>query len=81
MKKKVIAFSIAVLFVSAGTVALATSNVDEEKDFNFKEMLPYMQQMHPDVSDEQLEEMYNNCHANGKREMMNGNMGKMMENR
>ncbi|WP_280771460.1 CUE domain-containing protein [Salipaludibacillus daqingensis] len=31
---------------------------------DFQEMLPFMQQMHPDSSEDDLKAMYNTCHGN-----------------
>ncbi|MCD8500605.1 MAG: hypothetical protein LRY71_01645 [Bacillaceae bacterium] len=65
MKKKVIALSVATLILSVGTVAFASSNDENFGRRNFDEMLPRMQEMHPDFTESELEEMYNNCHGEG----------------
>ncbi|QOY36864.1 hypothetical protein AWH56_004210 [Anaerobacillus isosaccharinicus] len=78
MKKKVIAVLTATsLVLGIGSVALANSDNDVFENFNFKDMLPFMQEMHPDLEEEQLEEMYNRCHGEGG--MMQGKMGGMMQ--
>jgi hypothetical protein len=78
MKKKLIALvTTTALVLGIGTAALANSDSDVFEKFNFKEMLPFMQEMHPDLDEEQLEEMYERCHGEGG--MMNGRMGGMMQ--
>ncbi|MCT8137734.1 hypothetical protein H1D32_08160 [Anaerobacillus sp. CMMVII] len=77
MKKKMIAAVTATaLVLGIGSVALANSD-DVFENFNFKDMLPFMQEMHPDLEDEELEEMFNRCH--GEDGMMQGRMGGMMQ--
>lgn len=62
MRKKIILTMAALaLVLSVGTAAYAQS----EGSFNFGQMLPYMKQMHPDLSTEQLQDMYNSCHGTG----------------
>ena len=39
--------------------------------FNFQEMKPLMEKVHPDLSTQELEQMYNSCHGEGG--MMQGN--------
>ncbi|MDG5788975.1 hypothetical protein QA612_16075 [Evansella sp. AB-P1] len=80
MKKKLIAFSVAVLVLSVGTVGFAASNSEEGKTFNFSDMLPFMEKMHPEADEEQLEEMYNNCHGDGGMMSSNSNGGMMNSN-
>ncbi len=76
MKKKLIAVVTATtLVLGIGTVAMANSDGETFTNFNFHDMLPFMQKMHPSMNDEQLEEMYNRCHEDGG--MMNG-MDNMM---
>lgn len=78
MKKKIIAaITATTLVLGIGTVALANSDSEVFDNFSFKNMLPFMQQMHPDMDEEQLEEMYNSCHGEGG--VMNGNNGGMMQ--
>ncbi|OIJ15649.1 hypothetical protein BKP35_01245 [Anaerobacillus arseniciselenatis] len=67
MKKKlIVAITTTALVLGLGTVTLANS--DSEVFGNFKDMLPFMQQMHPDLNEDQLEQMYIACHGeNGQR--------------
>jgi hypothetical protein len=73
MKKK-LAIGIltgAMLLGGAGTFAFAQSNEDANGVFNFEQMKPHMQEVHPDLSTQELEQMYNSCHGEGG--MMQGN--------
>lgn len=67
MKKKLIGLLIVVLIIGAGTMAFAQGNGEGEGEgaglFNFGQMLPFMQQMHPNLSVEQLKEMFEACHG------------------
>ncbi len=78
MKKKLIAaLTATALVLGVGTLTLASSENDVLDGVNFKEMLPFMQKMHPDLDEKQLEEMFDRCH--GEDGMMNGEMGGMMK--
>jgi len=48
--------SLSVIF-GVGTTVWAGTQSD-----SFQDMLPFMQQMHPNYSENDLKEMYNNCH-------------------
>ncbi|BCG60444.1 FAD/FMN-containing dehydrogenase [Paenibacillus sp. URB8-2] len=78
MKKTWIVLAAVTMVFALGTAVYAAT----DKDKGFQEMLPQMKQMHPDVSEQQLQEMYNNCKSNGKgmSGMMNGEAGGMMGN-
>lgn len=77
MKKKLItAIATTALVLGIGTVALANSDSEVFENFSFKDKLPFMQQMHPDLDETQLEEMYKACH--GENGMMRGNGTGMM---
>ncbi|ADU31303.1 CUE domain-containing protein [Evansella cellulosilytica] len=73
MKKIIIGVVALGLVFGIGTSVVAYST--DEGFPNFKEMLPFMQQMHPDWSDEELEAMYRSCHGNGEN-----NRGMMRQN-
>ncbi|MEQ6390262.1 hypothetical protein RZN22_13190 [Bacillaceae bacterium S4-13-58] len=63
MKKWIGAIVITGVLVSGSTMVFAAEN---EKDvFNFVEMLPFMQEMHPDMSTNELQDMYTDCHGTG----------------
>lgn len=82
MKKLLMGGAVTALLLigSIGAVWAAeyvTPKVPDEKTFN--EMLPFMKEMHPGVSDETIKEMYNSCHSNGGM-MGNGGSAGMMGN-
>ncbi|QIZ67754.1 hypothetical protein HF500_11270 [Geobacillus subterraneus] len=47
------------LALGAGTVVLADTN----GPLTFDQMLPHMKSMHPNLSEQQLQDMYNACHG------------------
>ena len=53
----------------AGTVVFANSGGEGEDRgvFSFGRMLPFMQEHHADLSEEELEAMYEACHGSGSR--------------
>lgn len=78
MKKVWIVLAAVAMVFALGTAVYAAT----DKDSGFNQMLPQMKQMHPDVSEQQLQEMYNNCSSNGSgmSGMMNGGGNGMMGN-
>ncbi|WP_226037610.1 hypothetical protein [Aquibacillus saliphilus] len=71
MKKIIISIVTGVVILGgAGTYAFAETN--EDGFFNFNEMKPYIEQMHPDFSTEEQEAMFNNCH--GENGFMQNNL-------
>lgn len=78
MKKLVTGAFTAVLLLGLGTGVMAASDQIACKVSDFKEMLPFMQQKHPDLSEKQLKEMHKDCAAKMKKEtntdcMLNNN--------
>ena len=83
LKRKIVVgmLTAGLAFGAVGTVALAKELPSKEsiqelfKDGipSFKEMLPFMKQMHPNLNDQQLENMYQSCHSKGGK-------GGMMQN-
>jgi len=66
MKKTLIGgIILLVLTLGAGAVVYAA---EEDGILNFGQMLPHMQQKHPDMTTEQLNEMYKSCHGTGGAE-------------
>jgi uncharacterized protein YxeA len=64
MMKKILIGIMSLAFVlGAGTFALAQTDESGEATLNFKEMLPFMKEMHPDFSDDELQQMYKACHG------------------
>jgi hypothetical protein len=50
----------------------STSNGTNNGRGTFEEMLPYAKEMHPDLTEQEIKDMYNNCHANNGRGNNNG---------
>ncbi|MBP1931113.1 FAD/FMN-containing dehydrogenase [Ammoniphilus resinae] len=76
MKKFLFGGIVASLLLMGGIgAAWAAENVTPNvPDQNFfEEMLPFMKQMHPGMSEESYKEMYNYCHSNGGPAGMMGN--------
>ncbi|WP_284140819.1 MULTISPECIES: CUE domain-containing protein [unclassified Virgibacillus] len=70
MKKKMVGIVLAATLVfGIGNIAFAHGNNNLE-GWSFEEMLPFMKEMHPNVQDEQLEQMYQNCHGNWQQSPM-----------
>ncbi len=64
MARTIIVLVVAVLLlVAAGTAALAHGGGRNSGTFTFSEMLPFMQEHHPNWSEEELREMYDTCHG------------------
>lgn len=72
MKKIILTILSAAFVLGAGTAVFAANEGTEEGIFNFEKMKPQMQEMHPDFSDQQLDDMYNSCHgADGEQNAQN----------
>ncbi|MNC46193.1 hypothetical protein D3C76_1180790 [compost metagenome] len=78
MKKIWLGLITAVLIMGIGTAGVYASSVDNNKSSDnegfFEQMLPFAKKMHPDLSDQQIKEMFNNCH-NGDGTGAKGMMG------
>ncbi|KJB86494.1 hypothetical protein AZ66_18555 [Paenibacillus sp. E194] len=73
MKNKFIAIvGATVLTLGIGTAVYAA----DVNPGTFKDMLPFMKEMHPNMNDSELEQMYNNCH----QRRGNSNYQGMMQN-
>lgn len=68
MKRRWLALGIAVLLLALGSAGYAAVKEDAE----FTHMLPFMRQMHPNMTGQQYEEMYQSCHANRAVVQMKG---------
>ncbi|AZS15500.1 FAD/FMN-containing dehydrogenase [Paenibacillus lutimineralis] len=67
MKKFWIGFGVLLLVMGIGSAGAyaASANNGNNSGF-FENMLPFAKQIHPDLSNEQIEQMYNNCNkSNG----------------
>ncbi|WP_458411922.1 hypothetical protein ACNQFZ_13820 [Schinkia sp. CFF1] len=75
MKRKLLVGMISGAFIlGAGSLVFAATNSDGEGIFNFKQMQPYIEQMHPNLTTEQQKEMFDACHGQGgMMENFNGN--------
>ncbi|WP_077214771.1 hypothetical protein [Bacillus dakarensis] len=63
MKRKLFAGIFSAAFIlGAGTLTFAASN---DGIFDFEEMKPYMEEMHPDLTEEEQKEMFEACHGEG----------------
>ncbi|MGG1614513.1 FAD/FMN-containing dehydrogenase [Paenibacillus phoenicis] len=92
MKKLWIGIATMALVMGIGTAgayaATAENGTEDSGKVNnqstFEQMLPHAKQMHPDLSEEQIREMYNSCHGgngSGAKGMMNNTqMGSNMMN-
>lgn len=65
MKKYVLILALVVVLALAGTALAQAVTADNPSGWNFGQMLPFMQQMHPDLNTDQLREMYEDCHGTG----------------
>ncbi|AIQ64106.1 MULTISPECIES: hypothetical protein [Paenibacillus] len=77
MKKLWIGLSALVLVMGIGTSGAyaTTANNDNNGSSFFEKMLPFAKQIHPNLSEEQIKQMYDNCNtSNGK------GMSGMMQN-
>lgn len=77
MKKFAVGMLSAALIIGAGTAVFAAENGSSSKGLNFEQMLPFMQKMHPNLSNGELNQMYKSCNGNGG--MMNTTNGKTMD--
>ena len=61
MKKKLISFGIVVVLVlGIGNAVYANGS---DNGWSFEEMLPFMKEMHPEMNEQQMEQMYQDCHG------------------
>ncbi|ESU31255.1 hypothetical protein G3A_17910 [Bacillus sp. 17376] len=75
MKKLSLSFLGAALILGASTAAFAEEGTEGKGTFNFGQMKPLIEKMHPNLSDEEVKQMYNNCHGtNGSMPSKNFNM-------
>lgn len=64
MKKKIISIVItSILVLGIGNVVLAQGN-STDNSRSFKNMLPHMKEVHPEMNEQQMEQMYQDCHGN-----------------
>lgn len=63
MKKTALTLFSATLILGASTSVFAEETNDGKGTFNFGQMKPMMEKMHPDLSKEELKQMYIDCHG------------------
>ncbi|WP_045519407.1 hypothetical protein [Neobacillus niacini] len=80
MKKWAIGILSSALILGAGTAVFAAGTNNPGDGNSFEKMLPFMQEMHPDSSKEDLQEMYNSCHKDGGMMDRNNQEGMNSEN-
>ncbi|SFA60118.1 hypothetical protein SAMN05216169_11033 [Anoxybacillus pushchinoensis] len=69
------------VLVSAFVLATAVFAASKNDNKDWKEMLPMMKQMHPNLSEEQLQKMYEQCrNTKNMDQMMDQMMEHMMNN-
>jgi len=78
MKKIIIGILTGAVLVGGATFAAADSNGDNF--FNFEDMKPFMEEMHPELSVEQQKEMFNFCHGENGVMQDNAEFRGMMNN-
>mgnify|MGYP003367650552 CR=1 FL=1 len=61
MKKVIIGIVAGAVVLGGATFVAADSNGD--RFINFEDMKPFMEKMHPNLSSEQQEQMFNACHG------------------
>lgn len=75
MKKLTLSLLGAALIFGASTAAFAEEGTEGKGTFNFGQMKPLIEQMHPGLSVDEIKQMYNNCHGtNGAMPSKNFNM-------
>lgn len=63
MKPRVLTLISAALILGASTSVFAEDTIEGKGTFNFGQMKPMMEKMHPGLSNEELKQMYNDCHG------------------
>ncbi|MFD2760401.1 hypothetical protein [Lentibacillus juripiscarius] len=66
MKKKLLIIALtSFLVLGIGNIVMAKSTPDNggQPGLSFEEMVPFMQNMHPNINEQQMEKMYQDCHG------------------
>lgn len=71
-KKLIIGAGAMVLLLGVATAGYAAERATEPQ--SYPEMRPYMEEMHPDMNDSELERMYDSCHQENQDGSMHGSM-------
>lgn len=80
MKKIIFGVLSAALILGAGTAVLAAGSDSENGLVNFESMLPFMKEMHPDLDNQELEEMYQACHGTAEEQNAQNQLDSDAEN-
>lgn len=80
MKKIIGGIFVATLVLGIDTWVFAYSNCKDEGTLNFDQMFPFMKEIHPNLSENELKNMYNSCHGiNGAAPNKNFEQMKLQE--
>ncbi|WLR55799.1 hypothetical protein LC048_01970 [Mesobacillus subterraneus] len=63
MRKLMLSFLGAALIAGASTAVFAEDGTEGNGTFNFGQMKPLIEKMHPGLSDKEVKQMYNDCHG------------------
>lgn len=75
--KKIIVSVLTATVLLGGATFVSAANGEGEGLFNFEQMKPYIEEMHPGLSTKEQREMFDNCHGQGGY-MQNFNNQNMM---
>ncbi|WP_312098659.1 hypothetical protein [Niallia sp.] len=73
MKKLVVGILGVTFLLGAGTYTFAQVT-DNNGAYTFEQMKPYIKKMHPNLTAEEQEKMYNSCQSSSENMMQNGDM-------
>ncbi|MGA8943663.1 MAG: hypothetical protein WB502_13275 [Thermoactinomyces sp.] len=68
MKKIIAGFASLAIILGSGSLVLAETDANQDKNINFGQMKPHIEQMHPNLSTQERKQMFDVCH--GKDGMM-----------
>ncbi|WP_249871656.1 CUE domain-containing protein [Oceanobacillus saliphilus] len=71
MKKKLISLGI-VIVLALGIGNVVNAHGGSESGWSFQEMIPFMKEMHPDMDEQQLKQMYKDCHGSSDEKVPMG---------
>ncbi len=81
MKKIIIGVLTGIVLLGGATYTSAAANNQGEGLFNFGQMKPYIEEMHPNLSTPEQKEMFDNCHGeDGFMQNSNNEARNMMNN-
>ncbi|MBP1949953.1 hypothetical protein [Virgibacillus litoralis] len=77
MKKKLLAIALAAFVtLGIGNVVFAHGAADNggENGWSFEDMVPFMKDMHPNMDQQEMEQMYQDCHGSNGNEFPDRHM-------